>query len=564
MSIDDFPHLKEFMSAEKDLNFDWSALCLADMQLLDAALRDVRFPIAAERSSPDFESAAAMDRMTAASSRFISALVFVETAVEQLDEARRAIQAASESPASVLDLATQLVSKKVEPAVRGLAAELLARELHQRLRLLVGALDLDAWSGRSELLSASRVEDGSLWLDRVVADLLQSLGPNGSRHAERMLAEARANWCAYSNRIDGLERLRAEQGLWRIWARRPDDKESGHPLVRGLARTLLADVVQPYLKERRKAISPALTLVVAREISSTLLRPGIGLRGYGDVTAVVDADDRQVATVPALGVEELETLERGVEAFAHLTGHRLFRWLVREAHRNVFLGLPNPSFVSVEGGLAHLALNIGARSKAAADELRGILRAGQELRRTWPGGETGGLWTYRIDDRSGPGRHSLIEVRLGHMLMPFYGKRRLDADEQLLVPMVPLPPLVPRERDQAAQAAFQVEIMLALVDQRRTLGKLGGADLPDPALAKLAAAVGLPEATRKRVMVRWLADGDDGPAFLERVGAGVYNLADNDVFGDARRFLLNTARMSSAQSRRALRRCVPKRSPRSP
>lgn len=95
--------------------------------------------------------------------------------------------------------------------------------------------------------------------------------------------------------------------------------------------------------------------------------------------------------------------------------------------------------------------------------------------------------------------------------------------------------------------------MHQMVAQRMEIARFGGARLLREQLCRIADRVGLPTATMDKALDRWTNDGDDGLAFLEEVAPNTYHIADNDKYGQARRFLDETARRSKQGRRRGLR-----------
>jgi hypothetical protein len=131
-------------------------------------------------------------------------------------------------------------------------------------------------------------------------------------------------------------------------------------------------------------------------------------------------------------------------------------------------------------------------------------------------------------------------LSLGDPILPGYvdrlrGPGRSERRARKLVPLVPLPPFVGRCNEHGAQAAYQLRLVTEMRVRAREIVEQGGVRLESELLAQLAEDVGLSHSLVGRVIERWLRDGDDGPALLERVEAHRYTLGP--AHAEAREFL---------------------------
>jgi len=251
---------------------------------------------------------------------------------------------------------------------------------------------------------------------------------------------------------------------------------------------------------------------------------------------------------------------RSSSCWRALHSHRpaaLLPSFAEEGHRRTLQEMPQPSVLGFEGGAAGFAEWLGTRSKKAQEEVTEILRAGQRFQRSWAGVEIGGLWTYSLA-KAAPGRRAFLEVRLGRPLMPYFAKQFLSQRDQLIVPVVGMPPRVGRSNEWGAQAAFQFAIVRALVERRTDVVTKGGAQLSMLELERLARTVGLPVETLMKVLDRWTHDGDDGLACLEIVERDRYHLPNNSSYSDARSFIEGGGRRS-LEKRKAAKMSVARR-----
>lgn len=372
-------------------------------------------------------------------------------------------------------------------------------------------------------------EDGMFVLD---ARLLRYLGslPDCRSVVASMADHARAQWAQ-----------REQAGVRPYHLRWLDDPTH---LLKCLAIAAWQGGVRPGVERRREHAQPVLSQTIMREIGTAAGwwdREGRTVRVNADRSglAVVTGRGEVLAEVPTLP-DDLAAIQRAVAQLASLTGHRVLRDLAARGHRQYWRQAPDPALVVVPHGLQGYAEELGMRGGKARGEVLNLLRAGHVFRRTWPGTrEVGGLWTYDLEGAAGRCT-ARLEIRLGSILLPSHARR---LDNHFGVPVVPLPPPPAHGRvcDRAAQAAFQVQILMALVERREELARYGGARLEAADFARMAARVGLPPGTIAAVLDRWTKDGDDGPACLERTGEGagcLYNLPANDAYRAARDYLM--------------------------
>lgn len=310
-------------------------------------------------------------------------------------------------------------------------------------------------------------------------------------------------------------------------------------LPRLLARVLWQCVVRPQI-EYTSANPPALAEGVVRVLDQAWFQPGRRVEQIGqDKFSLVSSRGDVLATIATVPTEKIEMMQRMPQITQRLTAHKMIRYLPRKAHQNKLAERPNYSILFWEGGVPTLGDELGTTSHKDHTTILEVLDIGKHATQVWPHGKSGGLWTYDHDDASGPNRRAYLEVRIGAMLEPHYAKRHLPKNEQFLLPVVELPPFYGRPRGYAAQAAFQWRLLGALLDRRVELVKEGGALLAREELMRLAVPIGVPVTTLDKVIECWLAGTTSTAPFLERVSEDRqrYTLANNETFGDARRFL---------------------------
>ncbi len=352
--------------------------------------------------------------------------------------------------------------------------ELIAIALRRCLTELAAAL--------ARLPLRRRDHDGVLAHDEAVAAVLERVGDTGGHLASKLRTRSRTALAAFD-----LGESDARSLLW-LWRGRP-------PRALGMfAAAIAVDVVQPAC-----ATPPAVSLSVAVAARDGFWGRGelIGRRvlsGGRVVADAVEADD--------------EVLRRVFRAVHTLAGHRLFRWLLAVGQRQHLVGEPDPRAVVIHGGFEELAATVGVRGHKAATELAQALDGMQRLRVALPGGFVGGLLTYNI----ARARRTTLRIVLGDPLFPSWvstlpkgsGTRR---EARMLVPVpLALPPMAGREREHAALATLQVELLMEFRKRAEELTD-GGVLIDD--WRPLLERSGVPGSTWEAARLLWTAPGPD-------------------------------------------------------
>jgi hypothetical protein len=407
-----------------------------------------------------------------------------------------------------------------------------------------------------------RERDGMHERDASAVAFLGGLGLPGSelraaggRAADQWAQGARESWLAFRNQAALAGPAQREPEEWTRWRGR---EEWQGRFSRMLARVLWYGQVQAGVAPARSKVprQPAtLPLLFVNDYANVYLNRRNAVRvhdqGHGRAMAeIVSPEGKQLAQTPVLNAGLVDRAHRGAVALRSYLGQRVLRRVPMEVWQRHVAGDRNPRVLSwrgIDGFLDWMEIN----SKFHAEVLD-VLRAGQDFRRTWadngrPLREVGGLWSYDLneDGRTAPGRHAHLELNVNRPLAPFFAKEELErGDERTLVPLVAMPPKVGSPNLWAAAAAFQFLLVRTLVEQRLDVVNHGGALLPAQPLARLATEAGMKPDQVPRVLDRWLHDGHDGHAVLERVDRDRYHLANNSTYGRARRYIDDTGRLS--------------------
>jgi hypothetical protein len=376
-------------------------------------------------------------------------------------------------------------------------------------------------------LAALGEQDGMFALDARLGDLINKL------RLEKA-AELADGWRAGWHRTWHQQPLPGMPAAWDRW-------RDPLQLPRSVARALWILKVRPALEDERLRSRPLLAQRVFEELLDGLTagataeleaRPNAGGKWIVEAGAAPFAD-------PFLDRNLAEAFIEDCKGLGGIDGFRVICGVVGDlaaAHAETGRELTALQF---EHGLEELCDRYGLPI-SKTERAHAVLRAGQQWVRSWPGGEVGGLWTYLLAGKAHRGRQSTLDLRPSPILGPSF---LFKFDERQAVPLV-VPPLVGKRAWYAGTARFALALVATMVDQRRELATAGALIAPDDS-RHMAERVGLELAALPKVFDRWLHDGDDAPAFLERVGQDRYLLADRPPTKAARAWLLGASTKSA-------------------
>lgn len=443
----------------------------------------------------------------------------------------------------------------------------LANELQAHLRLVREVTGLDGPEPRDEG-EATALDGGILAVDARLFAALAKVGNEGAALEKQQRPKAEERAARFLEDGKGA-------GLWHLWADHGAAPKGSHVALL-LALALWTDVVEPRLRQ-----SPGLVHPVMVDITAAYSRGFAPVKRGGQIVLPLPRGEWQIersperspegspeGSVAAVDAEAFLVIERGLTLLGGVTAHRLLRWEVFEGHTQWQRGAPNPADLVIDGGWSALAHDLlGMKGQKAVADVRAIVLAQGHFRFTLPGGGRGNLLSYDETPARG-GRRGRVKIRLGDALLPGYlfelartmGDGVAARAARRLVPMVQLPPFVGREREHGPQATLSMIFVTELRERARELVEHGGILLDLDAWTTLAERAALPRGgagSLPRVLDRWTHDGDDGDAFLVKVGRDRYTLgpahaAARDFVGEAgRREVEGTAAGKRSAARRA-------------
>ncbi|HTP51409.1 MAG TPA: hypothetical protein VMK42_11975 [Anaeromyxobacteraceae bacterium] len=402
--------------------------------------------------------------------------------------------------------------------------------------------------------------------DAAAANFLAGLGEEGSalraiaaEAADSWRKKARKAWLLFTQQRE-LPGMVPESQSWAKWEA-PDrwQKRFASYLAAALWQGEVRSQIQAAREQQQKQTpqqAAQLSCLFVEDVKTVYLNPDntVFVRDQGEGRAsarIIDPNGKMLAETPVLYAEHIIGAQRGVRVFGSYLGHRALRQIPDAVWRRHCAGCRDYQDLHFHG-LEGFREWLGSKAKSQDREVLELLHAGQVFRRTWgrvdngrPDREIAGLWTFiRDDGATGRGRSAKLILSVGPYLRPFFVRDMLDENEdRLMMPMPPLPPRVGSPNLWAPQASLQLGLVRFFVCERAQMVKYGGALAKPDFLDALAAAHHLPRRHRPRVLDRWLQDGDDGPAMLQLIERDRYHLADNELYGPARRAIDATARL---------------------
>ncbi len=374
-------------------------------------------------------------------------------------------------------------------------------------------------------------QDGMLRPDAKLADYFDTKlgGARAKEFAKVIRDRARKYWGEYQD----------NGSIKNLWVRWIDHERIAFPSwAELLFEALWVDTIRAQVK-REASKYPALAMCVAEPVAHFFSRAQREEERSGQRILALPGDVimRVAEDAATIGADALDALmvDKGIKLLGTVASHRVLRWQIFTAHKQVLEGNPDPRVIRVSGGWSVLAHDVlGMKSKQAPQQVEEIIEAmhATELQLP-PNGRYSRLLIREVAPAVGQKR-GIIRLVLGTALLPDYvrelrqelGTTHEARRAMRLVPVLELPPFVGRERDHGAQATFSMLLVAYIRNHARELVQEGGVKLDIDVLAQLAAQAGLPRSSVVAVMDRWFQDGTDGPALLKRVDGDRVTLGD--------------------------------------
>lgn len=288
----------------------------------------------------------------------------------------------------------------------------------------------------------------------------------------------------------------------------------------------------------------------------------------GNQLALIDRSALEhVPSIPMATLQKILSSQNS-KVLNSLNFHRLYRWEIETATRQIIEGHTDARMIHIPGGYPELANLIGAGSgRKACTQVRDIL-AWQAAPKSFTlrdkyGNEKiiaeGNMITFeRI--HGGP-KDSAVNIVLGTMLLPHSvfkllksNSKKLSSEAVMLIPIPSNPTLIGKPNTYASQMIFQMELLAEMRKKVKELIKNDCVFIPPERMERLAQEATL-KAPLSRVINAWLTDGDK-PAFLQLIEKDHYALGqqfkqhqDFIIEGGKREIALSTAGKNSAKKK---------------
>jgi hypothetical protein len=221
-------------------------------------------------------------------------------------------------------------------------------------------------------------------------------------------------------------------------------------------------------------------------------------------TTFYASSGKQIASLACIDPKITGLVQKGIEAFSSLIGHRLLRWQIRTGFESWIQRKEDPRLICTTGGYEGIAGLIGCSgSHKAISIVKSLLYAQAYARFSFHDGSHGNMILLREAELHRNGEPSKINIILGEFLLPNYTHVLPKGEKRRLIPIPALPPLIGSHNTHAAQALLQLLILEEFSDQSIIFAGRGDIELPIQAWTELASEAGLPRSILGRVIEEW-------------------------------------------------------------
>lgn len=325
--------------------------------------------------------------------------------------------------------------------------------------------------------------------------------------------------------------------------------------------------------ERALALGPSLSQAVWHGAFETLFaEPRARARVEG--LNLIRGRHTMSHAVSSIDADAMALLTRGVDDFCNAEGLELFKLVVNEAHaRCAEMGSCSAS-PHIEISLDELCRRVGANDPKSAARLWPALKAGQDLRFSWPGViHPIGLWQTSRKRARKAGESDTVVIVPNAPLCPGFNQKFAGKDfGRCVAPIVPTPELTKSTKTRTAEAIFAARLSPYIAKHSLEIYNGSGAPLSVQTIEELTGDLGMQRRGAERVIERWREE------MLEvwKEGKRCFMVfADNETYGPARRMICeqgeiransvlrgkaNAEKKATARAK-ALKKAWPKKSP---
>ncbi len=386
-----------------------------------------------------------------------------------------------------------------------------------------------------------------LALDAEFLTLLKRIGRRGSVLSQKAWEDSKKLYSEYKNN-NYLSLYRSR--LWGLWVPCKDTQgkyESFSFGIELLCRALWEDIgksVWTRVQKEVPALEKKVVIDVIKPLMSTTTKKIV--KQVDDKIICCDKDGATLLYVPAVGIDVIEMLKRGMKSLSSLTGHRILRWEVKLGFDQWCQGSKDPRLIVVDGGYSAIAKLAGCSSSHDVAKVKAILQAQAMGVLVYPDHSYGNLIALNVQERYRNTEPSRIEITLGSVLFPGFIFRINKHEGRRLIPFGDLPPLYGANNTHTYQAQLQLLVFEEFSNQSNRIALQGSAHIPPHKWDQMAREAGLKPTHLEKVIAHW-CQPDLFNRFLDRHG-DEYSLSS--YYEKTQRFLVNQGERRVDASRR--------------
>lgn len=288
---------------------------------------------------------------------------------------------------------------------------------------------------------------------------------------------------------------------------------------------------RPASSPRRAIVAPlpsnpaALVRPVASDM--VLLHSRSAERTFDAATRALLFGGRSVATLdPSLTLPAVNDIASRLSLLGSVASHRLLRWEILSVHDRFQAGHPDARVLTVDGGFAELARELGLSTKYEV-ELKALVEAQARWQFVLPDGTKANLIAYGHRN-SLRNRRACLTITVGPHLAPFYSQSLPSGVDRKLVPILRSdPPLHGAAMFHGPQLTMALSLLVEMRSRARELATDGSVLLRVDDWVRLGDRSGIPRTRAMVVAVRnsWLDGSARAKPMIESVGPDRYTLA---------------------------------------
>lgn len=388
----------------------------------------------------------------------------------------------------------------------------------------------------SDELSLSFEEDNMFIWDKALLEIIRLTGTHGSKASKDYKK-------ILINRLESCKKK--EENPLNFWFNfnNPTPEEPFHtsPALRALSHHIFEDIVQRYHNLEKNHVA-ALTTPIQKDIE-IMLSPSNKIEKSEQHFYITHQENVIATSMPAISPKMAEIIFKGASKLNTVTGHRLVRHFPQEAFNSMTLGEKDYRVIRFERGATEIAEKLGLHGKQHISNIKEIIHAmayfefSQET-------FSGNLIQLSKHKSRITNREEAYTITVGTPLLPY----QTFKDNGLLIPLMGDPPLVSPNQYHAHQYLLQMKIMGVFSNQSIDLVDRGYVEISEYAWQEIALSCGIHKDLLKKILARWIRDGDDAPKLLEHVEDNYYTLGKEHE--KAHNFLVRQGEIRKIQSQK--------------